>query len=147
MAGYLCYDGDPIGRKWWARLRSGVHGVGLAVHVGRWRGIPHAERRCEYCFDWCEDRDESVRPTNEVEDDEHLVMRCGKYRKERKDMWGDLGEWTARYQGTELFQYLIGDGPPGEGEKGRRNRCKAVMKFLRRVWKEREDEDYRWGGD
>lgn len=144
MAGYLQYDKDPIGRKWWARLRSGVHG--LAVHVGRWRKIPYEQRRCEYCFDWCEDKDETFRTTNEVENEEHLVLRCGKYRKERKDMWNDLGGWTERYQGTELFQHLIGDGPPGEDEEGRRSRCKAVMKFLRRVWKEREDEDYRWGG-
>ena len=50
MAAYLKCNEDPIGRKWWSRLRSGVHG--LAVHVGRFSGVEYEGRLCEHCRDW-----------------------------------------------------------------------------------------------
>ena len=99
-------------------MRSRVNN--LRVHTGRFSGIPFEDRVCEHCSDW-EGHEQVAGCVREPEDEEHLVMRCDKYRAERKDMYADLG-WapTGHAEGDEVvFGWLIGGGTAGGGQDGR----------------------------
>jgi hypothetical protein len=145
-AGYLSHNADPIGRKWWTRLRSGVSN--LRVHVGRFSGLPWADRVCKHCSDWAGQFDGCI---HETENEEHLVMRCDKYRNERADMYGQLRwEKTGQERASSddvVFAWLVGEGPQGENAGSKTVRCTAVMRFLRRVWSKRvNDSECWWAG-
>jgi hypothetical protein len=146
-AAYLSHSDDPVGRKWWTRLRSGV--ANLRAHTGRFTKpapTPFEERVCDHCSDWQGQLEGCVR---EPEDGEHLVMRCDKYRAERADMYVDLGWGPAGHvEGdTKVFDWLIGDGFPGEDKAAAAKRCAAVMRFLRRAWGKRaNDSECDWAG-
>ena len=143
-ADYLSHSTDPIGRKRWTRLRSGVSN--LRVHTGRFIGMPWGERVCKHCSEWA---GRFAGCVHETEDETHLVMRCDKYRVERAalyvDMgWGPLGNTSSD---GEVFQWLVGDGPQGETADDKAVRCTAVMRFLRRVWSQRlVDSECHWAG-
>ena len=75
-------------RRMLAKLRGGV--AELRIETGRWRGLPREERVCKNCR------------SGEVEDAEHLVMRCelvkeergrlSKLMEERVEGWQDMEE-------------------------------------------------------
>ena len=52
-----------------AKLRGGT--AELRIETGRWRGLERQERICKCC------------ESGEVEDVEHLVMRCAHVKEER----------------------------------------------------------------
>ena len=56
-------------RRMLAKLRGGT--VELRIETGRWRGLERQERLCKCC------------ESGEVEDVEHLVMRCAHVKEER----------------------------------------------------------------
>ena len=55
-----------------AKLRGGT--AGLEVETGRWRGVSSEERVCKNC------------QSGEVEDVEHLLMRCSSVADEREKL-------------------------------------------------------------
>ena len=56
-------------RRMLAKLRGGT--AELRIETGRWRGLERQERICKCC------------ESGEVEDVEHLVMRCAHVKEER----------------------------------------------------------------
>ena len=59
-------------RRILAKLRGGT--AGLEVEIGRWRGVSREERVCKNC------------QSGEVEDVEHLLMRCSSVADEREKL-------------------------------------------------------------
>ena len=91
VSAYLQVE-DLEGRRRLARLRSGTNC--LRVSTGRWEGRPAEKRMCLVCW-------------KEVEDEEHYLMKCIRYKKEReetqeriikgykvrkKEIWGKRGK-------------------------------------------------------
>ena len=59
-------------RRILAKLRGGT--AGLEVETGRWRGVSREERVCKNC------------QSEEMEDVEHLLMRCSSVADEREKL-------------------------------------------------------------
>ena len=118
------------------------------MHVGRFSGMPWADRVCKHCIDWAGRFGGCIHKT---ENEEHLVMRCDKRSNERADMYGELGwEKTGQERASSddvVFAWLVGEGPQGENAGSKTVRCTAVMRFLRRVWSKRvNDSECWWAG-
>ena len=60
---------DKRQRRMLAKLRGGT--AELRIETGRWRGLERQERICKCC------------ESGEVEDVEHLVMKCAHVKEER----------------------------------------------------------------
>jgi hypothetical protein len=116
--------------KWWVRLRSGVSS--LRVRTSSFSQTAWEERVCDTGSDWAGTYEGCV---HETEDEEHLVMRCDKYKNEMTDMYKNIGWETTGHAANDdvVFAWLMRDGPHGEDAKDRTVRCAAVMQFLRRV--------------
>ena len=69
VSAYLQVE-DLEGRRRLAILRSGTNC--LRVSTGRWEGRPAEKRICLVCW-------------KEVEDEEHYLMKCIRYKKEREE--------------------------------------------------------------
>ena len=61
-----------------AKLRGGT--AELRIEAGRWRGLERQERVCKCC------------ESGEVEDVEHLVMRCAHVKEERRKLMELMNE-------------------------------------------------------
>ena len=72
-----------------AKLRGGT--VELRIETGRWRGLERQERICKCC------------ESGEVEDVEHLVMRCAHVKEERGKLMELMGE---RVEGWLMSYFL-----------------------------------------
>ena len=69
-----------------AKLRGGT--AALRIETGRWSGLKREKRSCRQCT------------AEEVEDEEHLLLRCEVWRQEREMLAGFMGDlerefWTA----------------------------------------------------
>jgi hypothetical protein len=138
---YLAGHGDPTGRMWVTRLRSGRHG--LAVNTGRYKKpnkTPRHERWCVYCKD---DR------LDVVEDEQHVMLVCPQYASERLQMFAELGLENSMLgdNSPEALDYLIGKGPDGllvpESAEECEKRQVEVKRFARRVLRRRiADEEW-----
>ena len=68
-----CVEGNcKRQRSMLAKLRGET--VELRIETGRWRGLERQERICKCC------------ESGEVEDVEHLVMRCAHVKEERRKL-------------------------------------------------------------
>ena len=73
-------------RRVLAKLRGGT--AALRIETGRWSGLKREERSCRQCT------------VEEVEDEEHFLLRCEGWRQEREMLAGFMGDlegefWTA----------------------------------------------------
>jgi hypothetical protein len=130
---YLSGHGDPTGRMWLTRLRSGRHG--LAVNTGRFlRPMPPRDQRwCQWCVKWGS--------TWVVEDERHVVLECPRYESERLEMRGELGLDDCDGESLEDLDRLIGKGPLEETYEERVKRYTQVKRFARRVLRKRTATD------
>ena len=74
-------------RRILAKLRGGT--AGLEVETGRWRGVSREERVCKNC------------QSGEVEDVEHLLMRCSSVADEREKLVRLMREKVVEWQNLE----------------------------------------------
>ena len=74
-------------RSMLAKLRGGT--AELRIETGRWRGLERQERICKCC------------ESGEVEDVEHLVMRCAHVKKERGKLMELMDERVEGWPGME----------------------------------------------
>lgn len=63
----------PEYRKPICRLRVSAHR--LLIEMGRYNNTPRTERICKNCM------------CNEIEDEEHFIIRCNKFTKEREELF------------------------------------------------------------
>ena len=66
MQEYLKYERNKNGRIFFAKFRTGSHW--LQIHVGRFIGMERENRICQQCN------------LHEVEDEEHSLLRCTRYK-------------------------------------------------------------------
>ena len=85
----------------WVGIRAG--GGGLQVEQGRYRGVVRRERVCKCC------------ELLEVEDLDHLVMRCDRWKEERRRLWDRLREIDMKmvrlmsgWGGERVVDWLLG---------------------------------------
>ena len=69
------------------KLRGGT--AGLEVETGRWQGVSGEERLCKNC------------QSEEVEDVEHLLMRCSSVADEREKLVRLMREKVVEWQNLE----------------------------------------------
>jgi hypothetical protein len=138
---YLAGHGDPTGRMWLTRLRSGRHG--LAVNTGRYKtpAPPREERWCEWCA--------KHGGRYVMENERHAVLACPRYASERLEMLAELSldGMTNGDDSFEALDRLIGKGlgPQLETKEERAKRHMEVKRFVRRVLRKRIDGDEnRW---
>ena len=65
-------------RRVLAKLRGGT--AAIRIETGRWSGIKREERSCRQC------------KVEEVEDEEHFLLRCEGWREERETLAGFMGD-------------------------------------------------------
>ena len=70
-----------------AKLRGGT--AELRIETGRWRGLERQERICKCC------------ESGEVEDVEHLVIRCAHVKEENGKLMELMDERVEGWQGME----------------------------------------------
>ena len=63
----------PEYRKSICRLHVSAHR--LLIEMGRYNNTPRTERICKNCM------------LNEIEDEEHFIIRCNKFTKEREELF------------------------------------------------------------
>ena len=63
----------PEYRKPICRLHASAHR--LLIEMGRYNNTPRTERICKNCM------------CNEIEDEEHFIIRCNKFTKEREELF------------------------------------------------------------
>lgn len=130
---------DRVWVRRWVKLRAGVED--LEVERGRRRRIPRKERVCTFC-------------RQGVEDEDHFIEKCERWREERKEMrrrvevvssrrWKTVTAWGA----NERVDWLLRGA---EGKKKSRVIMKAVVcmlfardrarRVIERVKKKRDDK-------
>ena len=70
-------------RRVLAKLRGGT--AALRIETGRWSGLKREERSCRQCT------------VEEVEDEEHFLLRCEGWRQERETLVGFMGELEGEF--------------------------------------------------
>ena len=83
---------DEKGRKEMARIRSGTNE--LRIETGRYNDLRKEERRCWFGCD-------------EIEDEEHFLLRCNMYEDIRRKTRNTIGEDIFRERGREI---MLGKG-------------------------------------
>lgn len=104
----------------WVMLRADA--VRLAVEKGRWNSIPRIHRICRMCS------------AGVVEDIEHCIDGCEKWKVERDLLWKSVGEEDKRvanraiwWSGTERLEWLL----KGEGRAGW-NALRGVVEMVKK---------------
>ncbi len=95
---YLKID-DEKGRKEMAKIRSGTNE--LRIETGRYEDLREEERQCWFGCD-------------EIEDEEHFLMKCNMYDDIRRITRDAIGEDTFRRRGREI---MLGKGSTEEVEQ------------------------------
>ena len=102
MEGYLTSGDIAEGVRMITRLRGGSNM--LKLDQGRKEGLRREDRVCEVCG-------------QEVEDEEHFMLRCVRYRMGRRIMMREVGEvmeetkkWLREGNWEKLMQVLLGEG-------------------------------------
>ena len=70
-------------RRMVAKLRGET--VALRIETGRWNGLKREERSCKQCT------------VEEVEDEEHFLLRCEGWRQEREMLAGFMGDLEGEF--------------------------------------------------
>ena len=70
-------------RRVLAKLRGRT--AALRIETGRWSGIKREERSCRQCT------------VEEVEDEEHCLLRCEGWRQEREMLTGFMGDLVGEF--------------------------------------------------
>lgn len=116
MEEYLVSEGEVQGARVLTKLRSGANM--LRIDQGRREGQERGERWCEVCGQG-------------VEDEEHFMMRCLRYKTGRAEMMEEVKrqvdgfgmlEEQGRWQ--DMMDVLMGAGEKGE----RMNKAMAAVK-------------------
>ena len=102
LEGYLTRGDNVEGTRLITRLRGGSNM--LKLDQGRKEGLRREDRVCEVCG-------------LEVEDEEHFMLKCVRYRVERRVMMRAVGEvmeetkkWAKEGDWEKLMQVLLGEG-------------------------------------
>ena len=106
-----------VGR--WVRMRAGV--ARIEIEPGRYRRVWRGDRVCKWC------------KRGEVEDLVHVVAECGRWGRERREMWDrvmqDDEKWGRAERGKgaeERVQCLL----QGRGKKVRRGVLQGMTKLM-----------------
>ena len=99
-----------MGRSYHTALRSGTNR--LEIETGRWYGIEKHLRICKYC------------DLNEVESEQHFVMKCTRYNSFREEFYFSVasasgasgGKWDFSHRSMEEAFVLILQGTGDEFE-------------------------------
>ena len=95
-----------------AKLRGGT--AELRIETGRWRGLERQERICKCC------------ESGEVEDVEHLVMRCAHVKEERGKLMELMDERVEGWLSIENERVAV--------EMDKACADPAVRRAMERLW-------------
>ena len=103
-------------RRMLAKLRGGT--AELRIETGRWRGLKREERICKNCR------------SREVEDAEHLVMKCELVKEERGKLLELMDERVEGWQGLKEIERMA-------VTLDRACSDSAVGRAVERIWRRR----------
>ena len=103
-------------RRILAKLRGGT--AGLEVETGRWRGVSREERVCKNC------------QSEEVEDVQHLLMRCSSVADEREKLVRLMREKVVEWQNLK-------DGGRVTAVLSYACRSSGVGRIVEKIWQKR----------
>ena len=91
-------------RRWLTKFRGS--NSDLRVEIGRWQNLPRQERTCRICIQ------------NVVEDEEHALLICNGYERERRELFEQIYRRTEKKLDVRIMkdntdwmlQVLIGPG-------------------------------------